>query len=330
MKTTLLLLALGSLQSAFAARNPVKEVHNLHYLYKNFELQGQKVKVEGSYSPEGSNTVNSRGDEFIVPKAEFDREKQLGLSVLKAGRGRKVKNSQFTSGDAYDGTAFVVGDDYVLTNFHVFSRTFNQKASCTGFSLTLDHGGKESFECEKKVKCNVELDYCLLKTKKEAKRVEVLINGKKRKRKKFFSISHFVDPLILYPKELLLSEPSATLLAIGNGGGFGIQASQGEGLYAHTLEREPVSKIAKVFLHHATVVSGNSGGPLIDEQNRVIAINTKQKLRARVKRNNKVVKDGYEVSEDAYNFATTVYAILKDLEKDPQIKKEVLPFLNIR
>ncbi len=318
--------------NSLASRNPSKEIYNLHYLFKKFEYFQNYVEVKGAYTKHRGWMVHPKGDSFQISKDEFERERSLGRSVLTA---KRKEASGFSEEDVYDGTAFVVGDDYILTNFHVYSREFRQNASCAGFSVSTDFGDKRTFKCDKKIKCNKPLDYCLIRVKKSSKRVEVEIRGKLRKRNRDFSISYFVPALALYPKEFSISDNESHLLAIGNAGGYGIQASQGKGV-------SPIGKRTKVadkkvfseVLHHATIVPGNSGGPLIDDQDRVIAINTQEALKAKVKiRNNgkRIEKrDGYNVADNAYNRSSTIWAILKDLESDEEIKKEVLPFLNIR
>ncbi len=219
--------------------------------------------------------------------------KTVKVSHEKFERIRSLSDATFraTPGDdsASFGTAFHIGEGYILTNQHVLSTSRANTTQCK--SLRMQTGdSKDSFDCERVVYCHKEMDFCLIKIK--AKKPG-LFNRNPRQ-------------IQTLPKHRLRAtrtpDYSGVFTAIGNPAGAGIHYSEGSGL-------QPFRRNSWAFF--APVHSGNSGGPLINEVGEVIGLVYAQNT--------------YGISEDGYNMAVPLYRILEEL-KDKIAGSEDLRF----
>lgn len=222
---------------------PSRSLAGLHYIFKGFDINEEKnlVKVTGPVVEiTNGETLGAKvwkdGYSSEIDLEDFEEEQELAVSVFEAttGSGTNV------------GTAFLVGQNIVLTNRHVMS--IDSKArrwSCGKFSIKLNHKD-ETVKCRKVRFCSRRFDYCVVE-------MEKMTNGK--------DISDEVKPLRLTRR--IKSDKDINLLHIGNAAGMGIQASSGKGVKLQQGE----------FYHYAPTLGGSSGAPIFNDRGYVIGIN---------------------------------------------------------
>lgn len=222
---------------------PSRSLAGLHYIFKGFDINEEKnlVKVTGPVVEiTNGETLGAKvwkdGYSSEIDLEDFEEEQELAVSVFEAttGSGTNV------------GTAFLVGQNIVLTNRHVMS--IDPKArrwSCGKFSIKLNHKD-ETVSCRKVRFCSRRFDYCVVE-------MEKMLNGK--------DLSSEIKPLRLTRR--IKSDKDINLLHIGNAAGMGIQASSGKGVKLQQGE----------FYHYAPTLGGSSGAPIFNERGYVIGIN---------------------------------------------------------
>lgn len=241
LKNLILLLVLPcTLFAGEKSLNDATVVTHIHYLYKKIKDKGQTVQVRGpqlskkvGINEETSEKFSWKNRKFEITKKELEFEKTLANSAFVA-----------TGNDATGvGTAVYIGGDYVLTNLHVYNREY-KTPSCKKFSVKTNPDlGSKRFSCKKLIKCNKELDYCLIEVKAP--------KGK--------SLSDFMTP----PAINLNLHNEGIVRLIGNIKGNGFQASAGDGIRLK----------GKRYLHQAPLFKGASGGPLFNNSGELIGVN---------------------------------------------------------
>ncbi len=239
----ILILSLLFAAPLFAGQKSLNEdnvLTHLHFLYKSVKIKGSIATVKGpklskkvGLNEETSESFSFRKRKFEMPLGELNFEKKLAHNTYKA-----VSNSGMSVG-----TAFYVGGEFILTNFHVWNNEYIMDA-CDKFKITTNPDlGNKRFSCKKVHHCVKELDFCL---------VEVKPSGNTPLSK----IAHA-------PNLKTAIEENQVIRLIGNVKGNGLQASKGRGL---------IHKGTRYF-HQAPLFKGASGGPLFNEAGEVIAIN---------------------------------------------------------
>lgn len=215
-------------------------ITHLHYLYSKFKIVGDRVNVKGmklSKSVKENVKTSEKfamfNRKFQISLDEFNFEKQLAQNTFQA----------FSNDNTGMGTAFFIGGNFILTNFHVYNREYVMN-KCDQFKIKVnpDLGG-ETFRCKTAHHCSKELDYCLIEMKE----------------KKKTSLRNYTH----HPRLKLEIEQNQIVRLIGNVKGRGLQASKARGLRLRD----------KTYLHTAPLFKGASGGPLFNESGEVIAIN---------------------------------------------------------
>ncbi|MBK22572.1 MAG: hypothetical protein CME70_01090 [Halobacteriovorax sp.] len=211
-------------------------ITHLHYLYKSVKIKGDTVHVKGPMlskrvpvNEESSERFSFKKRKFTISLDEFNFEKALAQNTFTAisndGTGR--------------GTAVYIGGNFILTNFHVYNREYEMTA-CKTFKVKLNPDlGSKSFACKKAIKCNKELDYCLVEMKGDLAKYTHAPNLK------------------------LEIEENQIVRLLGNVGSKGLQASKARGLVLK----------GKRYLHQAPLFKGASGGPLFNDSGELIGIN---------------------------------------------------------
>jgi S1-C subfamily serine protease len=266
------------LQTAFAGVKsiiPSKTETPFFRIYEGVRIKADKelARVSVSHLVRDYSQNNSKsGWEVSLAWDSLD----IPLSFYQDVRSQADATLTAITGDSYNsfGTAFHIGEGYVLTNQHVLSSSRTNTTECKNFQASTGNG-EHRFKCEKVIYCEREADFCVIKLKKWRA-------GK-------------MDPAAL-PKLPLLSERmpdrDALYAAIGNTGGEGLHYSRGRGIWRNS---------SRQFVFYAPVHSGNSGGPLLNEQGQVIAV---------------VYAQGqYGVTEEGYNIAVPIEYIIGELQK---------------
>lgn len=263
--------------------NPKYKIHDLYGLFEDYSQVGNDVLVK-SFVYEDSNwggIYKHLKNDQKIDLIEFYKMQELGQRVFRA-KASDQENSQ--------GSAFYVGGRYILTNHHVYSPTYRKNLSCGTFSITTN-SSLENVElyCNKVVRCNEDLDYCLIEMKDKVK-------------KKFLSSEVIKTWSITSLKTINLAKEvefgsDVITRVIGNPQFRGIHTSKGIGL----------RKYQGKFMFFAPVFSGNSGGPLLNDDGKLIGVVRSQSPKL--------------LSESSYNFAIPINSILLDLKNN--VSKEI-------
>lgn len=222
---------------------PSRSLAGLHYLFKGYEIVEDEslVRVSGPVIEiTNGETLGAKvfreGYVSEIDLEDFEDEQKLAASVFEA-----------TTGSGTDvGTAFLVGQNLVMTNRHVMSiKPGSKQHPCGKFSIKLNHK-EERVACERVRFCSNKYDYCVV----EVKNME---NG--------LPVGAEVKTLRLARN--VKANKDIRLLHIGNAAGLGIQASSGKGVALQAGE----------FFHYAPTLGGSSGAPIFNEKGAVIGIN---------------------------------------------------------
>lgn len=221
---------------------PSQSLAGLYYLFKNFSLMDDEgvVKVSGPVvqiinGERLGARMHADGYSNEVMSEDFEEQQNLALSIFEASSrlGTRV------------GTAFLVGQDVVLTNRHVLNYSAEDRQwECGVFSIKLNHRD-EKISCKKVRFCSSRFDFCVVEMQK-------MKGGQ--------SLGEEMKPLRL---ARTMPRADSNILHIGNAGGLGIQASHGRGIRIKGGE----------LFHYAPTLDGSSGAPIFDEKREVIGIN---------------------------------------------------------
>jgi hypothetical protein len=286
MKRIALLLGLVStvIFAHVKSINPKYRLHDLYDLFNDYNSVGKKVSVKTfSYRKGGFNSgYFHKKDGAKIDLGEFQMMQDLGQRVFRT-HASDHENAQ--------GSSFYVGGRLVLTNYHVYSPDYRSyKMGCGNFAITTNSSleGVKLY-CEEVIRCNKELDYCLIKIKDKVKKK--FLSSEVIKRWSLTSL----EPLPIASKQVL--GPKVITRAIGNPQFEGIHASKGIG----------ASRYKSRILFYAPVFGGNSGGPLLNEAGEVFGVVKSQSPDL--------------LSDQSYNFAIPINLIWNDLKENVSLDK---------
>jgi S1-C subfamily serine protease len=263
---------------------PSQSLAGLYYLFKGYKFHDDKGDVEVSgpvVQIINGERLGARmhPDGYISHKdpEDFEEEQNLGLSIFEASSrlGNRV------------GTAFLVGQDMVLTNRHVMNYSASDRDwECGQFSIKLNTRD-EKVECKKVRYCSHHYDYCVVEM---------------HKMQNHLSLGQELRPLRLSRR--VPEGRDVVVLHIGNAGGLGIQASHGRGVRLSGGE----------IFHFAPTLDGSSGAPIFNEKREVIGINW-------------AYTGHNMPDDDSYNRAVHTQTIFRELQKThPYTLKEIKSF----
>lgn len=252
-------------------RIPSRSLAGLYYLFKGYSVDEEGgVQVTGPVisltdKENGRPKILRDGFRTEVNPEDFEEEQFLAQSIFAAT----------TRQGTGIGTAFLVGENLVLTNRHVMNyQGHEKKFECGDFSIKLNLR-EESVLCKRVRFCSSRYDYCVVEMKKTK-------DGE--------ALGSLYRPLRL--SRNIKEDQDAHILHIGNAGGFGIQASHGRGIRL---------KAGEIF-HFAPTIGGSSGAPLFNEKREVIGINWGYTGRD-------------EIDESSFNRAVSISTIYQELKR---------------
>ncbi len=223
-----------------------------------------------------------------VPVALFEAQQKLARSVFTTKQTYDLPNQASSLERSYmeeAGTAFLVGQDLVLTNEHVL--VYSKVKGCGNFSIKTNPIPLElanslpfpvaakksfSFSCDKVLFCDYDNDFCLIKMKK----IKMKYKDHGRKKKIQVSLGDLFSPLSLDIRGV--SQSGETFSSISNALSKGIQGSAATGLSESTrlITRQGDTQATQAtthYFHTVPIFKGSSGSPLFDSNGIVVGIN---------------------------------------------------------
>lgn len=282
MKWTILLLMTFKALASPESINPDRLVTPLLDIFseKNKILPSGKVLVKVStYSRQGNIQKDAQS-------VELEANTYLNAKKFSSAVYRMIPKENTNSEFTYQGTAFHIGHNLVLTNHHVLSPDRSNATECGDFQLH-DNQSSIIFECKKVHHCDPLQDVCLVEMA-PAKRCLNFFCTKT-------SIVEMKNGEALQLKshggEIYEERDTKVMTCIGNTMGLGIHYSQGRGLKI----------MGDLSTFYAPLRPGNSGGPLLDEDGLVWGV-VKQ-------------ESGLKVGSEAFNVAVTSQTVIDLMQK---------------
>ncbi len=306
-------------EESIKSLNPDRIIQELFFLYKKFDINHHEnmVKIKQlNIVPRDDGTI------FIKSRAKYGK-----ITLDKFSKLRTLSQSVFrATSSATKATAFLVGDNLVLTNEHVVhaynkhgERLNSKRFSCNSFSISTNpiidrsnpkipkHGGSRTFSasCKTVHYCDYAYDFCLVEMK------PIRIRGKK------FELGDIFTPLTLDPTGATPGQEEVSI--ISNANAAGIQGSIGIGLKKETAAYQRSGHDAIIhalrFTHFAPALKGSSGSPLLNSSDKVIGINHSQSKKV--------------YGKDAKNFGAPIRKTLEILQQElGQSNPELLERIN--
>lgn len=211
----------------------------------NSAVHAQSVLESGQLLENENNTINV-----------FKRVGPSVVAVSVTLQGRRLNPFQLPQQQGGGGSGFVIGENRIITNFHVVGRALQENSVklAEGARITVSFAGEPDKEHPAQV-IGAMLDYDLALL--ELKNPE--------------DFPQDITPVSLADSSKL--QVGQKVISIGNP--FGLQSTVTTGIVS-AIEREGLSifGIEIPFLQTDAVINpGNSGGPLLDSQGEVIGVN---------------------------------------------------------
>jgi V8-like Glu-specific endopeptidase len=265
---------------------PERVIYGHYYVSKGKILRNGRVRVSGTTYNPIDGEYDQSGSSFTITRDVYDTNKALAQAVFKAS---PENNSSMA------GTAFHIGSDYVMTNFHVYHTKYKNVA-CKRFHIKAAYPAKQKpYYCQKVIHCEKSLDYCILKMKPQKKTGRKLSQGARVK----------------LTRDLPTLANDTKTVVIGNPRGHGVQASSGLGLFRY----------GKQLLLYSPVWGGNSGSPVFNEKGEAFALVYSQSKNHYQRLD---LDEELNFGKHPFNSSYSMNRIYINLEKNPKVPKEVL------
>jgi serine protease Do len=213
-----------------------------HPVFKNYKLHHDTVEVTCTLARRNCfGQASTQSKSFFLERSHFEQQQLMARAVF-------VTKSSIES--VSQGSSFLISENIVLTNRHVFKPNNLSAPACGKFSIILNHKN-ETVHCKEVIYCASNIDFCLVQMKKMKNNKEL---GEEIQQLKFNVHEKFDDLSQIYT-------------AIGNPLGYGIKVSTGRNAHIGTNG---------YIQHGVPILPGNSGGPLLNSDGEVVGINTAQ------------------------------------------------------
>ena len=270
----LLCLVSANIYAGAYSINPERTLTPLVDIFSSQNKRLDATKMEVRVSTYNKSGELSGSAKLQMPIAQYETALTQASAVF-----RMIPSSAVTvaggEGMIYEGTAFHIGHNLVLTNQHVLSPDRTNTTECGVFQLR-GNNNDDVFSCKKVHYCNATEDVCLIEMN-PAKRCKNLLCTKKE----FVELKN--GPVLRLKAEPTLDlalRDQSVMNCIGNTMARGIHFSQGRGLQLR----------GDMLYFFAPLRPGNSGGPLIGADGLVWGVV-------------KLESGGDKVSNQAYNIA---------------------------
>lgn len=301
MKTILALILIANISYSQASVVPERVITPPLDLYAkpkklvdgSIEVRVTKVSKRGEFVQNGYKKILSP-DEYLSYKKSAD-------AVFRMIPKQNSNQNAPIVEEITQGTAFHIGSNLVLTNQHVLDPKRENVSECRDFQIK--DLNDEAFDCKKVHFCNKKHDVCLIE-------VETII--KRKKGDCFLCLGPKYEVSIAQGPSLKLKSSYApspekwsteVTTAIGNSAGFGIHYSQGLGA--------SFNKSLGLTYFYAPITSGNSGGPLLNQEGDVIGLIKQQS-------NNRISSNPDEAYNAALSIELMITLIREGLRDDPE------------
>lgn len=292
-----LTLLTSSLLANAVSINPERTITPFVEIFStaNNKISDSEMQVSVSTYTKTGDIIKGKG-KLNMPMPDYVNALKLSRAVFQMTPHQQPKGHSDVSGDkmVFDGTAFHIGENLVLTNQHVLSPDRTNTTECKDFQLKANETGKniEFYPCKKVHYCNSKLDVCLI----EMSPRKICLNSFCTK-KKYVEMKSGEALKLKKDTTIPYTEAYQTLLScIGNTMGKGIHFSQGRGADA----------LGDLIYFYAPLRSGNSGGPVIGEDNLVWGV-------VRQESKKKVASDAFNVALSSTKVISLMQEQLTDL-----------------
>lgn len=277
----LICLVSANIYAGVTSINPERTLTPLVDIFSSQNKQLDAAKMEVRVSNYNKSGELSGSSKYQMPTALYETARQQSSAVFRMIPSASSVATR-SDGMTYEGTAFHIGNNLVLTNQHVLSPDRNNSTECGGFELR-GNTSSDTFSCKKVHYCNATEDVCLIEMN-PAKRCLNFTCSKKE----FVELKNGPALRLKATPSMEIEQMNSMVLnCIGNTMAKGIHFSQGRGIQIRGDQ----------IYFFAPLRTGNSGGPLVGPDGLVWGVV-------------KLESGGEKVSNQAYNVAENMDKVI--------------------